>query len=343
MDESTPPKPNCQDSDIALIDLQSLLDFSDQYYESLSALFEQLQLATYEASDMMLGFIAFVNSVQYFAVIVKEEFKMTSRSSSWTRRELVRRDILGMIYLTMPSESRNNPIGVNDLNIGIIIYPEYRRKGYATRALRLVLDKAFNEIRCHRVQAIIMNPFTGAKYSSYRLFTSIGFRQEGIRRSSYFNPFDNEYQDIAYLAILDTEWLTTHQHSNPHMTPWDEVLRRHEHERGMIMRWEERIGDADETETLHQFAIDSCAAEDESTSEAGSSGDQSDQSRATSRVTSPDLYIDDTGESSFASESFSSSPSSRAPSERPESPLSSVDSNWDLMDDDVADIPEGVL
>lgn len=78
-----------------------------------------------------------------------------------------------MIYLTMPSESRNNTIGVNDLNIGVIIYPEYRRKGYATQALRLVLDKAFNEIRCHRIQAIIMNPFTAAKYPSYRLFTSM--------------------------------------------------------------------------------------------------------------------------------------------------------------------------
>jgi len=74
------------------------------------------------------------------------------------------------------------------------------------------------------------------------------------------------------------------------MTPWDEVLRRHEHERGMIMRWEDRIGNADETETLHQFAIDSCAAEGESASEAGG---QSEHSRATSRATSPGFYIDE--------------------------------------------------
>src|SRR6266576_4191053 len=81
----TPPKPNCQHSNIALADLQSLLHWDDKYYESLSALFEQLQLAAYEASDMMLGFIAFVNSVQYFAVIVREEFKTdTYRSGSFT-------------------------------------------------------------------------------------------------------------------------------------------------------------------------------------------------------------------------------------------------------------------
>lgn len=64
------------------------------------------------------------------------------------------------------------------------------------------------------------------------------------------------------------------------MTPWDEVLLRHEHERGMIMRWEERIEGADETETLHQF-------------EGASASGQSDYSRATSRATSPGFYNDE--------------------------------------------------
>jgi hypothetical protein len=88
------------------------------------------------------------------------------------------------------------------------------------------------------------------------------------------------------MAILDTEWLTTLRSTVPRMTPWDEVLRRHEHEREMIMRWEER---ADETETVHQFA----SGASESVSEAASSsGEQSEHSRATSRATSPDFYID---------------------------------------------------
>jgi RimJ/RimL family protein N-acetyltransferase len=78
-----------------------------------------------------------------------------------------------MIYLTMPAESRNNTVGVNDLNIGLIIHPQFRRKGYATKAIQLVLDHAFKTIRCHRIQAIIMNPFTQAKYASYRLFASM--------------------------------------------------------------------------------------------------------------------------------------------------------------------------
>jgi hypothetical protein len=44
-----------------------------------------------------------------------------------------------------------------------------------------------------------------------------------------------------------------------------------------------------------------------------------------------------------ASESAVESLSSGSSSEHPDSPLSLVDFNWDLMDDDIADIPEGVL
>lgn len=60
---------------IDLSDLQSLLRINDNYYESLTDLFEKLQLATYEASDMMLDFMTFVNSVRYFAVITRDHYK----------------------------------------------------------------------------------------------------------------------------------------------------------------------------------------------------------------------------------------------------------------------------
>lgn len=60
---------------IGLSDLQSLLRINDNYYESLTDLFEKLQLATYEASDMMLDFMTFVNSVRYFAVVTRDSYK----------------------------------------------------------------------------------------------------------------------------------------------------------------------------------------------------------------------------------------------------------------------------
>ena len=71
---------------IDLSDLQSLLKINDNYYDTLTDLFEKLQLATYEASDMMLDFMTFVNSVRYFAVITRDNYKtyMYRESSSWT-------------------------------------------------------------------------------------------------------------------------------------------------------------------------------------------------------------------------------------------------------------------
>ncbi|KAF8624231.1 hypothetical protein AX15_005994 [Amanita polypyramis BW_CC] len=227
-----------------------------------------------------------------------------------------------MIYLTTPPEARNNADGVGDLNIGIIIRPQHRRKGYAAKAIQLALDHAFKTIRCHRVQAIIVNPFSYAKYPSYRTFTSIGFKQEGVRRCSYFNVFDGEYQDTAYMGVLDTEWLATEGGSAARPTPWDELLRRHDQERVTIMRWEERMTDSDETETVHHFPLDHDAPNE-------SGGDQPEQpSRVSSRATTPDFHFDSQSADPFQT----NDPSSSAPSEHSSSPLS-IASNWDMMDE----------
>jgi len=82
-----------------------------------------------------------------------------------------------------------------------------------------------------------------------------GFEQEGIRRRSYFNVFDNEYQDIAYLAVLDTEWLTKGD-AIARGSPWNELLYRHDKERQTILLWEGRTGDSDDTETLRHFPLE---------------------------------------------------------------------------------------
>ncbi|KAM6492431.1 Acyl-CoA N-acyltransferase [Amanita muscaria] len=252
---------------------------TDDHYNFLASLFEQLQFATYEASDLMTDFMTFVDS----------------------------NTIIGMLYLTTPSEMRNNVTEINDLNLGIIIHPQYRRKGHATRALKLALDLAFKEIRCHRVQVIIINPFSEGKYPCYRLFTSTGFEQEGIRRHSYFNIFENEYQDIAYMAILDIEWLTKPKRTQA--SPWDELLNRHDKERQMILRWEERTngGDSDDTKTIRAFSLDD-------SSECGANSTAS-SSRVTSRASTPGLH--------FTSENL----------QQPEGlPFSGSSSQWDLVD-----------
>ncbi|KAK2460997.1 hypothetical protein APHAL10511_006938 [Amanita phalloides] len=272
---------------------------------------------------MMLDMMTFVSSVRYFAVITVEtyktysfrggqpwtdffdpnkpeemnEFFSGSRPSSKFKEPIIKeyysgKDVIGVAYLTMPPESRNNADGVNDLNVGLIVHPDHRRKGYASQAMRLVLDQAFKTIRCHRVQAMIMDPFTHSKYPAYRFFTCIGFRQEGVRRRSYYNPFQNEYQDIAYLAILDTEWLTAQQTG---MTPWDELLHRHDVERAMIMRWEGRMEGEDDSKTV-TGAVAETETETETEAETEEAGTEerteTEEERTSSRASTSDFYID---------------------------------------------------
>jgi len=236
-----------------------------------------------------------------------------------------------MLYLTSPPEMRNSTLGTNDLNLGVIVHRQFRRKGYAAQAIKLALDHAFRVIRCHRVQAIIVNPFSHAKYPSYKLFTSIGFEQEGIRRRSYFNVFDNEYQDIAYLAVLDTEWVTKGD-TIARGSTWNELLYRHDKERQMVLLWEERTGGFDDTETLRHFPL-------EAGSECGESvtgGESAEPSRATSRASTPGLYVGSQPVDGLYPESIGSGPSG----ERAESPLSDSSSSWDLLEGGFSSLDE---
>jgi RimJ/RimL family protein N-acetyltransferase len=61
---------------------------------------------------------------------------------------------IGIVYLTSTSHD-NVPAG--EANIGIILTPEARGKGFARQAIGLVLSWVFEEIGFHRVQACILD------------------------------------------------------------------------------------------------------------------------------------------------------------------------------------------
>ena len=62
-------------------------------------------------------------------------------------------DAIGLVYLFSPHPG--HPLHENELNIGIILDAQYRGLGDARRALERVLDIAFLQLHCHRVQAIL--------------------------------------------------------------------------------------------------------------------------------------------------------------------------------------------
>lgn len=167
---------------------------------------------------------------------------------------------VGLIYLH--SGPANYPSG--EANLGVIIQPDVRRRGYAREAVQLVLGWAFEELKFHRVQtAILDTPF---RDRALRLFIGSGFMHEGTKRRAAYQPEEEGmagiWKDVTYLAMLDTEWMlqSSWKRNNPAQerlipTVWDEMFTRHAREREELLMWEEkhkRVRKSSSAETLRE-------------------------------------------------------------------------------------------
>ncbi len=92
------------------------------------------------------------------------------------------------------------PDDEKQLEIGFTVKPSEQGKGYATEAVRALLDYAFKNLRKHRVTASV-DPRNAA---SIRLLEKIGMRQEGLFRKSIWTGKD--WADDLRYALLDEEW-----------------------------------------------------------------------------------------------------------------------------------------
>jgi hypothetical protein len=64
---------------------------------------------------------------------------------------------IGFAYLVESFHVARSAAGYGELNLGIILDEKHRRKGFAAEALGLIVPYAFENIKCHRIQASIMN------------------------------------------------------------------------------------------------------------------------------------------------------------------------------------------
>jgi len=91
------------------------------------------------------------------------------------------------------------PIG-NLLEIGYVLIPSERRKGYCTEAVKIVLDYLFLSKNIVRIQA-----HTDARnMTSQKVLQNAGFRKEGTIRKSVFAR--GEWRDLCLYRILREEW-----------------------------------------------------------------------------------------------------------------------------------------
>lgn len=178
-------------------------------------------------------------------------------------------DAIGLIYLHIGSANARA-----EANVGVMVRGDMQRRGYAREAMEMVLARAFEEFKFHRVQAAIMD--VAGKDSGLLFFTAFGFTHEGTRRRSVYHSSHGggqEYErdssgygygdgygyrlgcaepeehgawkDVTYLAMLDTEWVIRKSFVGMTKVPttlWDEMLERHARECDELIDWDERHG-----------------------------------------------------------------------------------------------------
>lgn len=72
-------------------------------------------------------------------------------------------------------------------------------EGYATEAIRLVVQYGFNVLNLHKITAGCYSSNQG----SARAFQKAGFEVEGLRRQQFF--FNNKYIDLVLLGIINLQ------------------------------------------------------------------------------------------------------------------------------------------
>ena len=76
---------------------------------------------------------------------------------------------------------------------------EYWGKGYASEAMKLLLDYVFNERNLNRAQALVLD----SNAASLKMHQKVGYKIEGTLRQSVYK--NGKYQDMIVLSILKEE------------------------------------------------------------------------------------------------------------------------------------------
>ncbi len=89
--------------------------------------------------------------------------------------------------------------------LGFYAFAGLAAQGYMTEGLSLVLDRAFDELGFHRLEANIQP----GNLASSALVSRLGFRKEGF--SPRYLMIDGVWRDHDRWAILSDEWLENRQ------------------------------------------------------------------------------------------------------------------------------------
>jgi len=87
------------------------------------------------------------------------------------------------------------------MEIGIVLDPEWQGRGFATRACRMLFEHLF-AAGLHRITARV-DP---RNERSIRLFERLNFQREGLERQCFYDEPFQEWTDEVLFAALAREW-----------------------------------------------------------------------------------------------------------------------------------------
>lgn len=87
---------------------------------------------------------------------------------------------------------------------GLGISREYWRKGYASEAVKLLLNYYFGELRFHKCNIIVYDYNEASK----GLHKSLGFTEEGRQRESKYT--NGKYHDLILYGMTESEYYEKH-------------------------------------------------------------------------------------------------------------------------------------
>jgi ribosomal-protein-alanine N-acetyltransferase len=102
----------------------------------------------------------------------------------------------GRVIGLMEAEIRKNAIA----DIGYFVDSTHQNQGYATEAIKAVVEWLFESTPVHRVEAGV----TARNTPSRRVVEKLGFKLEGIARKNW--PWGDAWFDSANYALLKEEW-----------------------------------------------------------------------------------------------------------------------------------------
>ena len=91
---------------------------------------------------------------------------------------------------------------INTYEIGWVVNKNYQNKGYATEAVKALINHAFNEMNVHRL-VIMSDP---RNETSNRICQKLGFRLEGTFKKCIYNSAKDEWWDELFYAMLKEEY-----------------------------------------------------------------------------------------------------------------------------------------